>query len=120
MSDLQNQKYRIEQMRQALNQFSKTANDALGNQYLNADTLKKLGIEVPPVKTAFWITFIFLAIFLSIVTQFFLLGVIAIIYAIFKFVSEMAKREKFLENHFLEFALVEGESNDERFPLFYR
>ena len=25
MSDLQNQKYRIEQMRQALNQFSKTA-----------------------------------------------------------------------------------------------
>ena len=118
MSDLQNQKYRIEQMRQALNQFSKTANDALGNQYLNADTLKKLGIEVPPVKTAFWITFIFLAIFLSIVTQFFLLGVIAIIYAIFKFVSEMAKREKFLENHFLEFALVEGESNDERFPLF--
>ena len=118
MSDLQNQKYRIEQMRQALNQFSKTANDALGNQYLNADTLKKLGIEVPPVKTAFWITFIFLAIFLSIVTQFFLLGVIAIIYAIFKFVSEMAKREKFLENHFLEFALVEGKSNDERFPLF--
>ena len=53
MSDLQSQKYRIDQMRQELNQFSRAANDALSRQYLNAATLQKLGIVVPPNKPLF-------------------------------------------------------------------
>ena len=74
MSDNASQKYRLESMQQELNQFSRAANDILSGQYLNADTLRKLNIEVPPNKTAFWCIFILLAIFLSFVTQTFIPG----------------------------------------------
>jgi len=117
MSELQSQKYRIEQMRQELNQFSCAANDALGKQYLNAATLQKLGIAVPPNKSVFWIIFILLAIFLSVVTQTVIPGIIASIYAVFKFVGELSKQEKALSNYFLGFLLIQGESDDDRFPI---
>ena len=117
MSDLQSQKYRIDQMRQELNQFSRAANDALSRQYLNAATLQKLGIVVPPNKSVFWIIFILLAIFLSVVTQTVIPGIIASIYAVFKFVGELSKQEKALANYFFGFLLIQGESNDDRYPI---
>jgi len=117
MSDLQSQKYRIDQMRQELNQFSRAANDTLGRQYLNAATLQKLGIVVPPNKSVFWIIFILLTIFLSVVTQTVIPGIIASIYAVFKFVGELSKQEKALSNYFLGFLLIQGESDDNRFPI---
>lgn len=117
MSDLQSQKYRIDQMRQELNQFSRAANDALSRQYLNAATLQKLGIVVPPNKSVFWIIFILLAIFLSVITQTVIPSIIASIYAIFKFVGELSKQEKALANYFFGFLLIQGESNDDRYPI---
>ena len=94
MNDNASQKYRLESMQQELNQFSRAANDILSRQYLNADTLRKLNIEVPPNKTAFWCIFILLAIFLSFVTQTFIPGLVATAYAIFKMASEQTAETK--------------------------
>lgn len=117
MSDNASQKYRLESMQQELNQFSRAANDILSRQYLNADTLRKLNIEVPPNKTAFWCIFILLAIFLSFVTQTFIPGLVATAYAIFKMASEQSRQNEFLSNYFLTLLLVKGDSGDQKFHV---
>ena len=117
MRDNTNPKHRLESMQQELNQFSRAANDILGRQYLNADTLRKLNIEVPPNRTAFWCIFILLTIFLSFVTQTFIPGLIATAYVVFKIVSEQTKQNEFLANYFMTLLLVKGDSSEERFPV---
>ena len=117
MRDNTNPKHRLESMQQELNQFSRAANDILGRQYLNADTLRRLNIEVPPNRTAFWCIFILLTIFLSFVTQTFIPGLIATAYVVFKIVSEQTKQNEFLANYFMTLLLVKGDSSEERFPV---
>ena len=116
MNDNASQKYRLESMQQELNQFSRAANDILSRQYLNADTLRKLNIEVPPNKTAFGASSYYSPSSFLRDTDFLFLVLWPLLNAIFKIASEQSRQNEFLSNYFLTLLLVKGDSGDQKIP----